>query len=339
MTLAPVVAARNTKSAMVRRFTLFLLLWPAMLWPAVWPDDFGGARKVSRKPVAVSEPGIWDEFGFQDGEVAQYAAGAVKFEAIAYRFQDSTGALAAFEWQRPETARPSPLGKMAVETGTEALLAYGNYLFHFKGRKPAVAEIGGLVQALPNLEQSPLPVLSTYLPAGDLVPNSSRYVIGPLALAKFEPRIPAAVAAFHYGSEAQIGTYRTAAGESKLAIFSYPTPQIARQRVEEFRKLPGAVAKRSGPLIAVVLAPPNADEAERLLALVRYQAAITWSERVATRRDNIGNLLVNIFNLTGFLLLFAMVIGIALGGLRVVLRRLGIRVDPEPLTTLHLERR
>ena len=339
MTPAPAEAARNSKSAMVHRLTLLLLVWPAVVLPAVWPDDFAGAKRSSRGPVAVTEPALWEEFGFQDGETAQYAAGALKFQAVSYRFLDSTGALGAFQWQRPEKARPSALGKLAVETETDVLLAHGNYLFLLKGRKPAVADINRVIQRAPNLEQAPLPVLSTYLPSGDLVPNSGRYAIGPVALAKFEPRIPPAVAAFHFGSEAQIGTYRSAGGESRLAIFSYPTPQIARVRLEEFRKLPGAVVKRSGPLIALVLAPPNADEAERLLAQVRYQAAITWSERVPTRRDNIGDLILNIFQLAGFVLLFAVVAGIALGGARVLLRRLGIRVDPDPVITLHLEGR
>ncbi len=57
-----------------------------------------------------------------------------------------------------------------------------------------------------------------------------------------------------------------------MAIFNYPTPQIAMQQVPDFEKLPGAMAKRSGPLVAVVLSPADPDFAERLLAQVRYQA-------------------------------------------------------------------
>ena len=50
-----------------------------------------------------------------------------------------------------------------------------------------------------------------------------------------------------------------------LAIFNYPTHQMAMQQIAEFEKLPGAVVKRSGPMIAVVLAPPDPDFAEHLL--------------------------------------------------------------------------
>ena len=40
-----------------------------------------------------------------------------------------------------------------------------------------------------------------------------------------------------------------------MLIFNYPTPNIARQQLAEFEKLSGAVAKRSGPMVAVVLSP------------------------------------------------------------------------------------
>src|SRR5439155_4631547 len=114
------------------------------------------------------------------------------------------------------------------------------------GYKPQVPELEPLFQALPKLDQSPLPALKGYLPSDNLIPNSERYVTGPVGLEEFDPGIPAGVAAFHLGSEAQIGSFRAGSGEMKLAIFSYPTPNIARERLPEMQKLPGALAKRSG---------------------------------------------------------------------------------------------
>ena len=124
----------------------------------------------------------------------------------------------------------------------------------------------------------------------------------------------------------------------KLATFSYPTPNIARERLAEMQKLPGAIAKRTGPLVAVILSPPNADDAERLLSQVKYQASITWSEYVPSRRDNIGNLIINAFILIGVLLAFSTVAGLAFGGFRVLQRR-GRAEDPEALTVIDLRER
>jgi len=88
----------------------------------------------------------------------------------------------------------------------------------------------------------------------------------------------------------------------------------------------------------VILSPPNADDAERLLSQVRYQASISWSQYVPSRRDNIGDLIVNAFTLIGVLLAFATVAGLAFGGLRMLARR-SRKGDPDAMTVLHLSDR
>lgn len=318
---------------------LIALLFPALSSAAIWPETFGNFNRTSLAPVEISDRPLWEEYGFQQGERARYESGGRQFTATAYRFQDSTGAMAAFDWQRPDGAKPSKLGPLAAETPRIVTLAHGNYLLVFDGHKPDLAELSALFETVPKLDQSPLPTLRDYLPAGKLISGSERYVVGPVSLEKFEPDVPPSIAAFHLGAEAQLGSYRTPAGEMKLAIFSYPTPQIARGRLEDFLRISGAIAKRSGPLVAVILAAPNADEAERLLAQVRYEASITMSERVPTQRDNIGNLIINIFELIGILLVLCTVGGLAVGGFRTILRRGGGFKEPEGMISLHLSDR
>jgi len=318
---------------------LLPLLLPAISFAGIWPATFGAFHRTSDKPLEVSDRPLWDECGFQQAEQAQYELQARKFTATAYRLQDSTGALAAFDWQRPANAKLSPLGTLAVESGDSVTLAYGNYLLSFTGYKPSVAEIDALVQTLPKLEQSPLPVLASYLPDKGLVPNSERYILGPVGLEKFAPAISPSTAAFHFGAEAQFGLFHFPSGDMKLAIFSYPTPQIARERLVDFQRISGAMAKRAGPLIAVVLSPPNADDAERLLAQIRYAPTITLDEHVPGARDNIGNLVINIFKLTGLLLVFCLVAGLSFGGFRTLVRRMGPGGDAEAMISLHLSDR
>jgi hypothetical protein len=117
-------------------------------------------------------------------------------------------------------------------------------------------------------------------------------------------------------------------------VIAYPTPQIAGERlraVAAYRPPPvegvpetglAFMAKRSGPLLAVVAGEVSPEEAKSLLGQVNYDADVTWNERTITPRDNIGNLVIGVFTLIGVLLLFTLVIGISFGGLRILAKRL-----------------
>ncbi len=289
---------------------------------AVWPDPWGDFRVASRKAiVVVDQRGLWEEYGLEEAEQVEYESPAGRFRALAYRLKDSTGALAAWQWKRPAGARPSKLATLAVETATDVTLAYGNYFLQFQGHKPQEAQLSSLVATLPRLEESPPPPVSGHLPVEGLVSGSERFTAGPVALQTFEPRIPPSVAGFHFGVEGQLGTYRTTAGEMGLTIFSYPTPHIARERLAEFQKISGAIVKRSGSLLAVILSPPNADDAERLLARVNYRATVTLNEPVAKHDLRVGELLIGIFAFAGVLSGMALLGGLMFGVGRATLRK------------------
>jgi hypothetical protein len=328
---------------MLRNIASLLIMGAVVIAPAraaIWPERLGTFTRAAVKPVAVADRAVWDEYGLEEAEQAEYASGAQTVTVVAYRLTDPTGAMAAFQWQRPAGAAPSSIAPLTVETPNGVLTAFHNYLMRLEGQKPAVTELVSALGQLPRLNLAQLPTLPGYLPADSLVPNSERYVLGPASLERFEPRIPPSVAAFHLETEAQLARFRTKDGEIGLAIFSYPTPSLARERALEFSKLPGAMVKRSGPLLALVLAPPNADEAERLLSKVRYQAALTWNEYVPTARDNIGDLILNIFTLTGILLLFCAAAGLAFGGFRLFARRFLKRwIGDDVMIQLHLDSR
>ena len=320
------------------KFLPIALLLPSLAAAAILPDTIGASQRGNPSKPTLSDQSIWTEYGLKDSETAPYQNGATKFTVTAWQFQDTTGSMAAFQWQRPAAAKPSTAAKMAAETPDSLILAYGNYLFSFNGYKPSKEEIDGLTALLHNVDTTVLPVLPTYLPTEGLVANSERYVVGPASLQKFVPGVSPSLAAFHFGAEAQAGIFHNAKGDAPMLIFNYPTPNIARQQLSEFEKLSGAVAKRTGPMVAVVLSPPDADYAENLLSQIRYQAQVTADEYVPTQKDNIGNLVVNAFVLIGILLAFAVVSGFALGGFRALRRRSRHGEEPDAMITLHLER-
>ena len=327
---------------MSRRSLILLLAWGlhGVCSAAIWPEQIGAFHRLSAHPASsASDPALWEEYALREGETALFEGDGQKFTATAWRFQDPTGALGAFEWLRPADSKPSALAKLAAETATVSILTHGNYLLRFEGYHPASPFLTTLIQNLKQVDNTALPTLMQYLPSQGLVPNTERYVEGPAALQRFDPGIPPSTAAFHLSAEAQLGSFQTPSGDLKLAIFSYPTPQIARLQTAQFQAIPGAMVKRSGPLVAVILSPPNPDAAEKLLSLIRYQADITLDERVSTRRDNIGNLVINAFVLIGILLVFTVVGGLAFGSVRAFLRRGGRGEEADAMIVLHLHDR
>ncbi|MGA1995995.1 MAG: DUF6599 family protein [Bryobacteraceae bacterium] len=314
-----------------------ILMLPALAAAAILPGTIGPYRRVSSGAPELTDPAVWQEYALRSAETGAYENGKSTLAVTVWRLADTTASLAAFDWQRPAASVPSKAAPLAAETADSLLLVHGNYLLRFSGYKPKAGELDALVQNLNNVDATTLPVLPGYLPATGLVPNSERYAIGAAGLAKFDPAIPPATAAFHYGTEVQIGAFHSPKGDMTLAIFDYPSPQIAIRRIGDFQKLPGAMARRTGPLIAVVVSPPDPDRAERLLGEIRYQAEITQDEYIPTKRDNIGNLIINIFILIGILIGFSTLSGLLVGGFRTLARYVRHGEEPDAMITLHLE--
>ena len=128
----------------------------------------------------------------------------------------------------------------------------------------------------------------------------------------------------------------TASGKSAVAA------ELARRLPAElisadaFQKIAGVLAKRSGPLVAVIVSPADLDDAERLLAQVKYEPAIIWSQKIPEPQGNPGDLLMGIGVLSGVLIVLSLLFGFFLGGFRVALARFGLGSARETFTSLHL---
>jgi hypothetical protein len=316
------------------------LLLTAAAQGAIFPDQFGVYQKSAPNTLVVPDRQLYDEYGLEATEQAEYTAPDKKhFSAIAWRMHDPTGALALFQFRRPPGAVSSDYAELAVRTSDGVIFTFGNYVLQITGDVPEPAETQLLLGQLPNVRSGALPAISSELPQDGLVPNSERYILGPVSLQRFEPQIPPSVAAFHLGSEAELGKYQTPKGMLTLTLFDYPTPSMARQQVTEFQKLAGAVVKRAGSRVAVILAPPDPDAAERILAKIDYQASVTLNEQTAnSQAKGLASLILNIFFLAGVVLALCVLGGIGFGGYRIMSRKLWRKEDPYAMIVLDLER-
>ena len=321
---------------------LLALLIPTLSAGAMLPQFVGTLKQATVKALPVDDKAVWNDYGLKDSEQATYENAGQKINVRGYWLQDTTGAVAAFQWLRPQGSKPpdddlAELSPLSAITPTGVIVALGNHVLVVDGGKPSPEDLGNVFRSMPRQESGPLPSLPSHLPSGGLVPNSERYITGPGSLAKFEAEISPSQAAFHLGTEIQTATYKAGNGEMKLAILNLPSPEMARMRLAELDKIPGLLTKRSGPLIAAIYQPKDQNDAERLLSQVRFEAAVTTSQAPANpKKENFGDFLLNLAILIGIVIIFAVISGLLFGGLRLMRHRGGASGDGETMISLHL---
>jgi hypothetical protein len=295
---------------------LALLANAALSGAAVLPDQFGDYKRGPAGQVEISNRPVWDEYGFKTAESADFAAGDRKVNVSVWQMKDTTGALAALQWLQP------------------GVVQHGNYVLRVQGQI-AEADLAQLKAKLPKVDRAANPALPAFLPAADRIRNSERYVLGPISLAQFEPRVSPELAGFDKGAEAQLARYKTPSGDAQVLLLSYPTPQIAGQRFREFEKHSEWKARRYGPMVGVVLDAP--ERAEKLLSSISYQPNVTWSEKVP-KKENVGDMILAICILAGALMVASLALGLCFGGLRQLFgSKFGVQAIDDNFTSLHIE--
>jgi hypothetical protein len=309
------------------------------------PDAFAGWQKslparTSSNPTNADKvnPALLTEYGFNDFEDATYAKGDRKMQVKAIRFKDASGAYGAFTYYKTPEMQTEKIGDQAASANDRVLFYRGGILVQAvldRVTPMSAAELRELAIEIPLPAGSArhLPTLPLYLPRQGYVPNTAKYVVGPVGLGSISGPIPANQVDFEHGAELAQGLYNSGRGTATLTLISYPTPQIAGDRLRavdtahpqppDGSTAPLFLTKRSGPLVAIVTGAISPREAKSLLASVNYDAEVTWNQRTGlSPRDNVGSLLVGVVLLTGIILGLAVVAGIAFGGVRILGKRL-----------------
>jgi len=318
----------------------------------VFPQEFGGwelwgAAKTSADP-ALADPvnaEVLKEYGFNDFESATYSRDdGRKLSVKAARFADASGAYGAFTFYKTSEMLIEKIGDQGASRNERVLFYRGNILIDAVFQRlsaMSAAELRELASDLPLPPENSgkLPGLPAYLPKQSYVKNSAKYVLGPATLGKVDTPLPAELVDFSRGAEVVLGNYNASGGEATLMLISYPTPQIAGDHLRKIAaaqkqaaQQPGssllAIAgpmfeKRTGPIVVVASGPLSQSEAKSLLASVNYDADVTWNENTyLTKKDNLANLLVNVIILCFIIIGFALVVGVAFGGIRILTKRL-----------------
>jgi len=296
----------------------------------VEPQSLKGATDAAA--VDPADAAVLKEYGFANSEGASYGRSGRKMQIKAARFNDASGAFGAFSYYVQPQMRVETIGDKGASNNARILFYKGNILVdvtleHVTAM--SAADLRALAEALPRPQGNlaALPTLPGNLPAQSQLPNTSRYVVGPEALARLAVPIPAQLVDFSKSPEVVMAKYRTSGGEAALTIVGYPTPQIAREKLTALQSasLPGGpfYFKRSGPFVAAVNGSIPADEAQSLLASVNYDADVTWNQPTKLKPDeDRGGFVVALVLLCVIAVLAALIFGFAFGGIRILISRL-----------------
>jgi hypothetical protein len=306
---------------------------------AGWQEDTA-STKTSHNPADAdaSNAAVLKEFGLTDFQAATYGKnGDRKLSVRAIRFDDATGAYGAYTLYSQPGMQTEEIGRHGESAGDRVLFMQGNIVVEAKFDQVnamSAAEMRELAGDLPipggTLGQPPS--LARWLPQPAFIEHSVKYAVGPKSYGVVDSPLPSSAVDFSKSPEILSALYKSDEGNARLTLISYPTPQIAGAQLRTIQQnhaslqVAGAAdfqIKRTGPLLAIVSGEASPSEAKSLLASVNYEANVTFDEPTFLgRKDNIGNLIVAVFGLIGLILAVALVLGIAFGGLRVLLKRL-----------------
>ena len=325
---------------------------PAPITPSVLPQQFAGWQ-VKDSVTKSSDPMVADEanapvlreYGFQRFEEAIYTREDGRTLAVkAAVFDDASGAYGAFTYYKTPEMRNEKIGGQASSLNNRVLFYEGNTLIDAVFDKLTVMSAAELRELAGLLPQPPpnarnLPSLPTYLPKPSYEKNTAKYIMGPITLGRVGSPLPTPMVDFKSGAEVVLGKYAAAAGDATLMLISYPTPQIA---IEKLRQIdashqtsppqPGVAPildvgpffdKRTGPIIAIAAGPLSQAEARSLLSSISYEADVTWNENTyLSKKNNVANFLFNAILLSIIVVGLSLVAGIAFGGFRILMKRL-----------------
>ena len=301
----------------------------------VLPEHFASwtAQAATFSAPAVN-PEISKEVGETAFEISDYSSAGKDLHVTLRKFRDPTSAYQIYTSQLTPQMLPSTVwGPSAIKDG-RLLLLVGNVFLEVNDSQNASADdLKQLATAVQkHADQTPLPPVRTYLAEG-FSDGTQRYAEGPFgfrgALADLHQDAYASLTpavGFHVGAEAMFAEYHRGKDSGVLLLLEYPNSQLAGLHLKHLEQaLPagaqeaGVTVERNGSLLSIVLAPTSGTYATSLRQALNYQTELTWHEPTHTITDPpLTTTIAKIILATFLLMVIAVVLGIAFGGVRLL---------------------
>jgi hypothetical protein len=299
--------------------------------PVIYDGDKYASVIASQKSASMQE------YGFVSAEEGAYSLGKDQLQVTLYRMKDPSGAYGWYSYLRSPDMPHATVTDHSAMSRERALVLMGNLVLDIRGGDlPAhVADLNVLATAVsPKAQQGPLPTISEHLPEKGFIDRSDKYILGPVTLNQFFPVSQNDWLGFSSGAEAEVARYHVDGRELNLLIADFPTPQTAQKKLLELQKDyhvnesntdphgSPVFARRSVTLLAIVFGARDQAEADKLLSAVQSGTEVTWNEPTFQFREPpITTMIVGAIIGTGIICCFALISGIAFGGVRLIVKR------------------
>jgi hypothetical protein len=319
---------------------------PDVVQPNVYNGDKIGSMMSQRVRSAMKE------YGYVSGENSEYSRGSETLKVNLYKMKDPSGAYGFYSYLRTTDMPHADFTEHSSISREHALVLMGNVVLEVEGKD--LPKDGAALKALvavvtPHAESGLLPTIGDHIPTKGFIDRTDKYVLGPETLNQFFPLAEGDWLGFSQGAEAETAKYRVNGREINLMIADFPTPQTAAKKLVELQKQfnineskgvndsNGAgnakplYAKRAMTLVAIVSGAATKKEADAILDQLESGTQITWNEPTFQFKEpGIGMMIVGAITGTGVICLFAIIAGLAFGGVRVVVKRATNKVFDRP---------
>ena len=310
---------------------------PGVAEPTIYNGDKIGSVTAERTQAAIKE------YGFVSGENGEYSRGSETLQVNLYKMKDPSGAYGLYSYLRAIDMPHADFTEHSSMSREHALVLIGNVVVEVAGKDlpKNKAALKALVTAVaPHAESGLLPTIDDRMPTKGFVDRTDKYVLGPSTLNQFFPLADGDWLGFSQGAEAETAKYRVNGHELNLVIADFPTPQTAANKLAELQKqynVNGSesskplYARRAMTLVAIVSGAATKKEADAILDQLESGTQITWNEPTFQFKEpGIGMMIVGAIMGTGVICLFAIIAGLAFGGVRLVVKRATNKVFDRP---------
>jgi hypothetical protein len=286
------------------------------------------------------------EYGFVSGENADYRRGSEEMRVNLYKMKDPSGAYGLYSYLRTTDMPHADFTEHSSISREHALVLIGNVLAEVGGKdlpKNRAALKALITAVVPHAESGLLPTIGEHLPTRGFVDRTDKYILGPATLNEIIPLAGGDWLGFSQGAEAETAKYRVNGRELDLVIADFPTPQTAAKKLAELQKQfnindsndAGSsrplYARRALTLVAIVSGATTKKDADAILDQIESGTQITWNEPTFQFKEpGIGVMIVGAIMGTGVICLFAIIAGLAFGGVRLVVKRATNKVFDRP---------